>query len=312
MKTVKKPFTPERRLTVAAGMLFLFLSLSACSLFGDKQPDWISGPSAKYPESSYILGVGHGDSERSAEKNAVATIVQPFRTPIKGAEIVETWVDSTKQVYKLAILDRRKTARMLGDRIEELNGIVNRYDQVILDSADKLMAAQSYEPMIQTIKKRDTYDRDYRTVNLNRQGHTFEVTLGKAEADLQNFLAKEFSIAIKIIGPNAEQVRAVLAEYLTAEGFSILGQSTQTANIIIKGKLAFKKLDMPSKHKFIQWHAVFQLINQANNKEFGTILRKGREVHVSYQAAEQAALETLIKQIDKNFAKDIFAYVFGN
>jgi LPP20 lipoprotein len=349
MTNHKSIYSPMRTLIVISGILLLFSF--GCAVSGNKKPDWVDRHSAKYPESHYLQGVGYGDNERSAERNAYAAIARIFQVSVKqnqkevteylttqtdddtqtewqvkaneiteistqktieGAEIVETWVDSTQQVYKLAVLDRKKSTRILGERIAELDGSVNRHARIVLDSTNKLRVARSYYSMIQMIMKRDAYNSDYRIIHHKGQGRKFNVPLATVSEDLRKFLAKKFNIAVRITGPNSEKVRNVLAERLTKAGFSILGQSAETPSIIIKGELTFKKLDIPSKNKFIRWRASFQLINQADNKEFGSISKNGREAHVNFEAAEERALRTLTKQVNQKIARDVFTFVFGN
>jgi hypothetical protein len=334
------------------GMLILFLVLFVPMTVKGQRPDWVDLHSSKYPDNRYFLGVGRGDDDRSAEKNAYATIARIFQVSVtqsqkevsrylnsqsggdtrtewdvkateitelstkktlEGVQIVETWVDSDQLVFKLAVLDRRKQALILEERLKELDNEVNNYSKTIRESSDKLQVARSYFASIRMIMRRDANNNDYRIINPSGRGMKFKNTLGTISSGLQEFLAREFNMAIQIVGPNSGKVRIALVENLTKSGFSILGQSSSnTPHILVKGKLSFKKLDTSSSNKFIRWRADFQLINLDDDKEFGSLVRRGREAHVSYEAAEQRALRILIQQVNEKLAKEIFTFVFGS
>jgi hypothetical protein len=344
----------QKRLELRSlGVLILLFFLISCSATSSgPKPDWVDHQSKKYPENRYLLGVGSGDDEQSAEMNALSAIARIFQVAVKqsqteisnslttktgddtqsqwevqfnevtelstqktleGAQIVESWVDPAQTVHKLAVLDRLKTALILEERIEELDKAVNRDVNTIRRSGDKLQVARSYYRSIQMMMKRDVYNSDLRIVNPTGQGNEFKVSLNSTSSDLRTFLAQELNMAIEITGPNSEKVKTALVESLTKSGFSVLGQtSNNPPNIIIKGELQFKNLDMPSSNKFVRWQADFHLVNQIDGKEFGSLQRRGREAHVSYEAAEQRALRLLIKQVNQKLSQEIFAFVFGS
>lgn len=340
-----------RRSTIGL-MLFIFILSGSTTGIIAGEPDWVNLHSKKYPERWYLLGVGRGDDDRSAEMNAYAAIARIFqvavrqkqvevskyltkqteddtqsqwestfnevtetstRKTLKGVKIVETWVDSTKTVFKLAILDRRKNTRILDEKIEELDKTIRSHAKIIQQSGNNLEIARRYYSSIHLVMQRDALYNDYLIVSPTGKTKRFSTNLDTLSQELHDFLATNLNMTIELSGSNTEKIGTALAESLTKLGFTINQTGKESASgILIKGNISVYELDMPSRNKFVRWQSTFHMINQADGKEFGSLLRHGREAHISYEAAEQRAIHLMIKQLRKELVKDIFHFVFKN
>lgn len=126
----------------------------------DGRPAWISGESAEWPRLRYVVGVGVADDRATAEDRARAEVSRVFATRVVatsstysaetartadgrtaraaessvsqetrsstekdlvGVEIAAVWQDpATRQVFALAVLDRRQAAERVQARLDAL------------------------------------------------------------------------------------------------------------------------------------------------------------------------------------------------
>jgi len=145
-------------------LVFSTMCLAGFNLFAKQPPDWISGFSGKYPEQTYLLGIGLGDSLDEARSAARAEISKVFKANVtqfsrdtkqessiqqynknrisgsmkteletsvfteevlEGVEIADTWLDEkNKTYYALAVLNKTKTRALLAGQVAEQEEII--------------------------------------------------------------------------------------------------------------------------------------------------------------------------------------------
>ena len=64
------------------------LALSSCNTLPGGEPKWVSNPKTDYPDDLYLAAVGAGDTRRSAENAATASLSRIFESHIESDERV--------------------------------------------------------------------------------------------------------------------------------------------------------------------------------------------------------------------------------
>ncbi len=234
---------------------------------------------------------------------------------LKGVQIVETWVDSTQVVYRLAVLDRQRARTILQEQInQEEETIFEMYSATLEEkmgvAPDKLAVARNWYATIQAIIRRGIYDVALRIVNHGDTGVRFEVSMASVGPKLQEYLHQNFNVSVEIEGP--PQVRKVLVDLLARQGLSVLSSPSASTDIAIKGKVTFTKADLPAKkRKFVRWNMEMDLLDARQGKTIGSVNRSGREAHLSGTEARVRALRTIMKKVLPPLNRQLYAYIFG-
>ncbi len=139
--------------TTTIGLSLSMAFLAGCSVLNPGEPDWVRNPKLTYPESSFLVAVGEGDTRRAAENAAAANLSRIFESHIESDERVvdkvsesetdftrttditsdinilssqtliniqhaEAWRDEAGRYHAVAYLNRRDTARIYREDIE--------------------------------------------------------------------------------------------------------------------------------------------------------------------------------------------------
>jgi hypothetical protein len=155
---------PSRRCLIVAALALAAPLAAEAGSPRDGKPDWISGESLEWPRQLYLTGVGVGDDRATAQDRARAEVSRIFKTRVVattsafaaetsrasgdalesastratsddtrtvterdlvGVEIAATWQDpASRQVYALAVLERRQAAARLESQLEAIDAAV--------------------------------------------------------------------------------------------------------------------------------------------------------------------------------------------
>ncbi|HUK55977.1 MAG TPA: LPP20 family lipoprotein [Nitrospiria bacterium] len=224
-------------------------------------PDWVNGPSKKYPEAIYLTGVGYADTRQAAEDRAYAAISKIFaaeisskteewekylQTDAKGrtedsrqinieqatevstkkvlenVTIAERWTDESKALYyALAVMDRQHAAAALRDRVASLDLKVEELLKQTRSSGPKLQTVRAYHEAVENILLREAYNTELRVVSSTGHGSESGVSLADVNRDFRDFLSKNFRIVVEVGGANSEPVRAAIVEGLNRQGLPV-------------------------------------------------------------------------------------------
>ncbi len=177
-------------------VIFLTLSLAGFNLFAKQSPDWVSGFSGKYPEQTYLLGIGLGDTLDEARSAARAEISKVFKAKVmqsskdtkqetsiqqnnknqtsgsmkteletsvfteevlEGVEITETWLDEkNKTYYALAVLNKTKTRALLAGQVAEQEEIIQSQFELAKKMTTALEEIKALNAVIHAFEKKET------------------------------------------------------------------------------------------------------------------------------------------------------------
>ena len=158
------------------------------------RPDWVDGASMEYPRESYLTGVGMADDRATSQDRSRAEISKIFSTMVsvktnlsetetnlqqngksanafsqsisqdlqtasqkalEGVEIVELWQDqATRNYYALAVLDRAKAIRTVGEKIADFDRQAQRMKSQLDSSSEKLPKVKAAMKILSLLKAR--------------------------------------------------------------------------------------------------------------------------------------------------------------
>jgi len=313
--------------------------LSGCKSFVGGTPDWVANPKSVYPESQYLVAIGEGDTRRAAENSAAANLSRIFEAHIESDERLldqsretgksferttdftadinilsaqtlyniqhaEAWQDNKGRVHAVAYLDRRETAAIYRDKIDEqttrVHFLLANAEQTgdLLKKYATLRAANRHAAEAKYLLRQLKVIHP-RSVPGATPGYT-ENNIRKALAET----AKQIRVQIKVEGDDGQRMTSVLEELITRYGF-VVGTP---AVLKIDGRVAVNDTGQRTADLvFVRYELVVQIKDTV-----GTMLvsvnEKGREGHVSLSEARVRSFRTLETAIKAGGAQRLDAY----
>jgi len=321
-------------------------------MLSTRAPDWVDGRSARYPEATYLTGVGRADSPDAAEDRAYGAVSRVFSAQISqrttewerylqaddagktGSQrdisidqvttvsagkvleqvvIAERYQDAdTKVHYALAVMDRRQAAATLRERI---SGIDREID-ALLDPAphrdDTLGRIRALHLAARLLLLRDAYHTDLQIVDPSGRGAESLTRLKTVRLQLQRDLEQHVRIALEVTGDEAAAIRTALTQGLNDYGVPVSGADRAPADIVIRGAARFEPVEVMPQGPFVRWTASFDLLDRSTDQIIGSIRRNGREGHVTQQEAKARALRAAQQAVSEDAGRTLAEFLFGD
>jgi hypothetical protein len=321
-------------------LLLLCMSvLAGCLTKGSKEPEWVSNPKTVYPDDLYLVAVGAGDTRRAAENAAAASLSRIFESHIESDERLldktrettssferttefsadvnilssqtlyniqhaEAWKDALGRYHAVAYLNRRETAGIYRDKINEQTARVN-FLRASAETSENLIkkyatlraanihAAQA-DYMLRQLKV--IYPRAVPdatpSYSLNQ--------LRKALADT----AKQIKVQIRVEGDTDQRMTATLQEFITGYGFVV---GTPPVLDIAADVDISDTGERDQGLVFVRYELMLQ-VKDASGNVLITVREKGREAHKSLDQAQTRSFRTLENAIKAGGAHRLDAY----
>jgi hypothetical protein len=301
---------------------------SGCSTFKDRPPEWVENPKAVYAENEYLAAVGEGDTRRAAENAAAANLSRIFEAHIEsderlldtthetGTSLVRTtdftsdvnilssqtlyniqhaeaWRDGSGRYHAVAYLNRRETAAIYRDKIDELTTRVhfglehaaqagNLIDQYAQLRAANRIAAEN-ELLLRQLKIIHPL-----SASASAPGYSMS-ELKKALADT----ARQIRVQIHIDGDSDGRMTACLEELITRYGF-VVGAP---AVLDVAGRVAVTDTGQRKANLvFVRYELAVQ-IKDTDGTVLAAVNNKGREAHQSQSEARSRSFRTMERAI---------------
>ncbi|TAK08974.1 MAG: hypothetical protein EPO39_03380 [Candidatus Manganitrophaceae bacterium] len=336
------------RLILFLSSVILLLINATGLLLAAEKPDWVDGPSAAYPEASYLIGVGSGDTRQRAEDSAYAALARVFRAEVRATtheredfrqaekgkkaeidrtvdlqnqtevstqkaleqvRIAERWADPVSKVYyALAVLDRAKSASALRQKSLDAEMEAREWEARAKKAADPLEQARALHKALLAARRTEIYESDLRVIQPTGRGDGMKVSAAALEDQLRTLLNRSFRVDVQIDGPQAAAVRDALLAGLHEQGFT----RAEDADLLIKGKVGLEEADLkdPRWH-YVRWTADLTLLQKEGQKEFGRIQRSGKEGHLTPKEADRKALAALQKELSETVGETVLKLIYG-
>lgn len=250
-------------------LLSLFLA-SPSAYAADAKPDWLSGQSAQYPKSAYIIGVGQAENRDKAADRARAELAKVFsvnveatgrsymesvsdgraesssqfasdevksstRKVLDGVEVPDYWEDGQGGVYALAVLDRVHSLKVFKDKLDEMDKDFAEARER-MDKADgKFGKLKLALKLMRLAKTRRRVNADYRI--LNPDGTGLPAPEGQSEAlGLARKAIAAVTVSVEAAGDEAGRAASRIIDGLSAYGLKVVERSDNPADVVVEAK----------------------------------------------------------------------------
>lgn len=316
----------------------LTIVLTGCNTL-NSPPEWVNNPKAVYPDHEYLAAVGEGDTRRAAENAADANLSKIFEANIHSDERLidqshetnvdfirtidfttdiniisaqtlhnikhaESWRDQRARIHAIAYIDRRETARIYREKIEEkttrIQFLMAHADQThdLLKKYSKLRAAAilaaENKALLQQLKVIHPASAAHATPGYS------ENALRKNLADT----AKKIRVNITLSGDDQKRMTAVFEELITRYGF-VVGKP---ATVNIDGRIVVTDTGQRTPDLlFVRYELAVQ-VKGADGTLLMALNNKGREGHISLAEARIRSFRTMENAIRSTGAARLDEY----
>ena len=313
-----------RNLLAAAGICSVVLLLPGCASFSSREPDWVRNPKTVYPEDRFLVAVGEGDTRRAAENVASANLSRIFESHIVSDERMvdevrettddfvrttdmktdinilssqtliniqhaEAWKDDAARYHAVAYINRRDTAVIYRDRIEELTARVESLLAQADASEDPLGKYARYRAALLTARENDLLLRQLRVIHPpTASSVTPPYTIGNIQKAVTES-AGSIRVDIGIEGDAGARISSSLEELVTGYGF-VAGTP---AVLRITGSVAITDTGQRAAGLAFFRYSLSVQITDARGNGLVTINQQGREAVTSPSEAETRCCRTL-------------------
>jgi len=290
-----------------AVLLGASLLAAGCASFRNGgTPDWVTGKSARYPDSRYLIGRGQAADAETARNRARADLAQIFETSVKvetsdvtrfsssggeggrgqaesqisrnivtrtdqivqGIQIAELWQDpKTGANHALAILPRQQAANGLRQEIERLDATTRSYVEQARNTQDLLLRTAAADRALESQAARDAIQKMLRVVDLTGRGVEPEFNSGKLAADLDALL-KRVRVRPQALSGEDPELEAMLSGGLSAAGFAPAAASEAT--YVLMGSLRLDDMGLLEGWYWTRGLLEVRLTDVASGKVRGT------------------------------------------
>jgi len=240
--------------------VFSLLILAASALrAATPQPDWLTGESAAYPRSAYLVGVGEAPSQDKAGDKARAEISKIFGVKLtaqtqvsasatmeggrssesqyvsddvrsvtgkflEGVEVVDSWKDGEGSFHSLAVLNRAHALKVLADKLAEVDRVFKESASDLAKAEGKFAALRAALKMQRAAKLRRQLNNDYRLLAADGKGlpaaDSAHDDLGRARKAVA-----AVTVSVTAAGVEAESVASRMVDSLSVYGLKTVEQS---------------------------------------------------------------------------------------
>lgn len=226
------------------------------------RPDWLTGNSAKYQNTGFMLGRGQastqekaadrargdlakifqvwisdesvdsetytstakqGRTQRELESESTRTVVAWTDQIIEGIQIKEFWQDPETQVhYALAVLSRAQTVERLRQQMDRLDKATRGYVEQARNSVDVLARIGAVDRAIAAQKERQLLQDSLTIVDLSGRGSAPKWDIAPLQRELASLL-KRMRIRPRVSEDPLGGLKTVLSGGLASAGVMVVG-----------------------------------------------------------------------------------------
>ena len=109
-------------------------------------------------------------------------------------------------------------------------------------------------------------------------------------------MVENFRIAVEVEGSDQDWVHAAIVEGLNRRGLPVLREADSGGvkpDLVVRGSVRLDPVKLPEGQKgvhYIRWSAAFDLTDTTRGQVIGSVVKKGREGHLSASEARARAL----------------------
>lgn len=255
----------------AFAIFALMLSLLSGCASQPVTPDWISGDSAQYKSSQYLIGRGQAATQEDAKDRARADLSKIFRVSvaaesedvqkfkssptgpgqyegeasrritthtsqiISGIQIAELWQDpATKNYHALAILPRLQAAASLRQQIGQLDEATGNYIEQSRKSSDLFLKISAANQAVEAQQERASLQKSLQIVDVTGRGAESQWSVAKLNSDLDGLL-KRVRIGSQVAADSPPGLTEIVGGALAKAGF--MTETGQSPDFVLRARM---------------------------------------------------------------------------
>lgn len=324
------------------------LVLAACASTRNEVPDWVTGKSAKYPDTRYLTGRGQADSAADARNRARADLAKTFQVAVsertsdvtsfsstsegggqsqsdtqikrniethtdqivRGIQIADMWQDpKSKSFYALAVLPRLQASLALREEIARLDSATRGYVGQARNANDLLAQVAAASHALASQRERDALQKTLQVLDVTGRGVEPQYNSGQLAADLSTLL-KRVRIKPQVAPGSPDELERLLSGALSEGGF--VPEAGANAPYTLVGSLGLDDLGMLDGWYWMRGTLQVQLVDAASGKVRGN---KRWEIKTSSRQAATArrrALDQVDYVLKRELKPAILEFATGN
>jgi hypothetical protein len=236
---------------------------------------------------------------------------QNILSGVRIAEVAQDTSRANPTYYAIAVLDRRQSRVMLGEKIRRLDDQLLSLVRQAEKEPQTLAKIKHYKAALREYISREVYNAELSVVDPSGQGLRPAIGFEKIQDPLSDLLRNALFIAIVVSGDNAREIQQTLASALTQKGFSIT-ENKNRCNVLVNGTVEIKPIDRRSDQwEFVRWNTRFSLIDKSQGATFWAAHNTGREGHKTIAQARQRAVMKIEQKIGSSIADQMTQYIFS-
>jgi hypothetical protein len=263
---------------------------------------------------AYTQTTSAGQTQSSDQVNIQDVTDVSTRNILSGVRIAKVSQDTSRAeatYYALAVLDRRQSRVMLGDKIQRMDEQILSLVRKADGESQTLAKIKHFKAALQQYVSREVYNAELSVVDPTGQGLAPAIGFEKIQDPLSELLRNDLSIAITVSGDNAQEIQQTLASALTEKGFSIT-EDQKRCNVLVNGIVEIRPFERGSQQwKYVRWNTHFNLIDRSQDTIFGAARDSGREGHKTIAQAHQRAVMKIEQKIGSSIADQMTQYIFS-
>lgn len=327
--------------------LSMVLLAAGCASVRDGTPDWVSGKSAEYPDTRYLVGHGQADNPEDARNRARADLAKIFETAVsvetsdvtsfttapeagkgqtesqvtrnivtrteqivRGIQIAELWRHpQTRTQHALAVLPRLQAAMGLRQEIEKLDAATRSYVQQARNAPDLLQQVAAAGHALETQIERDASQQTLRVIDVTGHGVEPEFNSGKLAVDLDALL-KRVRMKPQIAPGTQPALEGLLSGALSAAGF--VPDAGANAPYLLVGSMQLDDLGQVEGWYWVRGTLEVQLAETASGKVRGTQRWEIKTSSRDQATAQRRALDQADSILKKELKPAILKFATGS
>ncbi len=324
------------------------VSLSGCASVPTAAPDWVTGKSAQYPDSRFLVGRGQADSLEDARNRARADLAKVFQVAVsvetsdvtqfasttesggqartesqvtrnivtrtdqivRGIQIAEAWQDpSSKAHHALATLPRLQAATGLRQEVERLDAATRGHVNQARSAQDLLAQVASASRAHDTQRERDAVQKMLQVVDVTGRGVDPEFNSGQLAADLAALL-KRVRMKPQAAPGSQDGLERMLSAALSAAGF--VPEAGAGAPYILVGSLQLDDLGVIDGWYWMRGTLEVHLADAVSGKVRGNKRWEIKTSSAQKVTAQRRALDEADAVLKRELRPAILRFAVGN
>ncbi|MBN2685988.1 MAG: LPP20 family lipoprotein [Pontiellaceae bacterium] len=318
-------------------LLLIALAFAGCKTL--QEPDWLRNPKSVYPEDRYLSAIGAGSSRQTAEYAASANLSRIFKSHIEATDRLidvtsesekefsrttevstdinilseqtliniqhaEAWKDDIGRYHAIAYIDRRATAEIYQNQIDENSRRIQTF-LTYADQAETLLQKHAQLRAAARLANENTA--------LLQQLKVIHSPTAEAAAPPYSIAAlktalltngEKIRVSIQIDGDTNERTAEILKEMITRYGFTV----GEPAVLTLQGHVSFTDTGKRTDDLlFYRFNLTVDVKDQAG-RTITTITENGREAVTSTEEALPRFYRTLNKAVQQSGPRSLDAY----